>query len=158
MSQDLHQHAEEIFSEAIDRSGKARSDFLARTCGDDPELRNEVDSLISHYESTENVLTSRGGSSHSISAGLDYPGVGPEHAHWKDSGRVEYRVVDDAEALNAFQELSRLEGIIPALETAHAIAASIQLAAEFPAEANLVLNCSGRGDKDVQEVMRLLES
>lgn len=95
---------------------------------------------------------------HSCSAGLDYPGVGPEHAHWKDSGRVEYRVVDDAEALDAFQELSRLEGIIPALETAHAIAASIRLAAEFPAEANLVLNCSGRGDKDVQEVMRLLES
>ena len=95
---------------------------------------------------------------HSCSAGLDYPGVGPEHAHWKDSGRVEYRVVDDAEALTAFQDLSRLEGIIPALETAHAIAASVRLAAELPAEANLVLNCSGRGDKDVQEVMRLLES
>ena len=95
---------------------------------------------------------------HSCSAGLDYPGVGPEHAHWKDTGRVEYRVVDDAEALTAFQDLSRLEGIIPALETAHAIAASIRLAAELPAEANLVLNCSGRGDKDVQEVMRLLES
>ena len=95
---------------------------------------------------------------HSCSAGLDYPGVGPEHAHWKDSGRVEYRVVDDAEALTAFQDLSRLEGIIPALETAHAIAASVGLAAELPAEANLVLNCSGRGDKDVQEVMRLLES
>ena len=95
---------------------------------------------------------------HSCSAGLDYPGVGPEHAHWKDTGRVEYRVVDDAEALAAFQDLSRLEGIIPALETAHAIAASIRLAAKLPAEANLVLNCSGRGDKDVQEVMRLLES
>jgi len=95
---------------------------------------------------------------HSCSAGLDYPGVGPEHAHWKDTGRVEYRVVDDADALAAFQELSRLEGIIPALETAHAIAASIQLAAELPTEANLVLNCSGRGDKDVQEVMRLLEA
>ncbi|MCP4013237.1 MAG: tryptophan synthase subunit beta, partial [Phycisphaeraceae bacterium] len=95
---------------------------------------------------------------HSCSAGLDYPGVGPEHAHWKDTGRVEYRVVDDAEALTAFQDLSRLEGIIPALETAHAIAASVRLAAEMPAETNLVLNCSGRGDKDVQEVMRLLES
>ena len=98
------------------------------------------------------------GDVHSCSAGLDYPGVGPEHAHWKDSGRVQYLVVDDAEALNAFQDLSRLEGIIPALETAHAIAASIRMAAEMPAEANLVLNCSGRGDKDVQEVMRLLES
>lgn len=95
---------------------------------------------------------------HSCSAGLDYPGVGPEHAHWKDTGRVEYRVVDDAEALTAFQDLSRLEGIIPALETAHAIAASVRLAAEMPTETNLVLNCSGRGDKDVQEVMRLLES
>ena len=107
------------------------------------------------------VLQNREGQTsnvHSCSAGLDYPGVGPEHAFWKDSGRVEYGVVDDAEALTAFQDLSRLEGIIPALETAHAIAASVQLAAELPAEANVVLNCSGRGDKDVQEAMRLLES
>ena len=95
---------------------------------------------------------------HSCSAGLDYPGVGPEHAHWKDSGRVTYETIDDREALEAFQTLSKLEGIIPALETAHAIAAAIKLAGRLPADAHLVLNCSGRGDKDVQEAMRLLES
>ena len=93
---------------------------------------------------------------HSCSAGLDYPGVGPEHAWWKDSGRVRYQTADDAEALEAFQLLSRLEGIIPALETAHAISASIRIAGEMDGESNLVLNCSGRGDKDVQEAMRLL--
>lgn len=95
---------------------------------------------------------------HSCSAGLDYPGVGPEHAHWKDSGRVTYETIDDREALEAFQTLSRLEGIIPALETAHAIAASIKLAGRLSADENLVLNCSGRGDKDVQEAMRLIGS
>ena len=95
---------------------------------------------------------------HSCSAGLDYPGVGPEHAWWKDSGRVRYETVDDQEALEAFQELSRLEGIIPALETAHAIAAAVRLAGEMTPDAELVLNCSGRGDKDVQEAMRLLDA
>ena len=95
---------------------------------------------------------------HSCSAGLDYPGVGPEHAHWKDSGRVTYETIDDREALEAFQTLSKLEGIIPALETAHAIAAAIELAGRLSADEHLVLNCSGRGDKDVQEAMRLLDS
>ena len=93
---------------------------------------------------------------HSCSAGLDYPGVGPEHAWWKDSGRVRYETADDAEALEAFQLLSHLEGIIPALETAHAIAASVRIAGTMSPESNLVINCSGRGDKDVQEAMRLL--
>ena len=93
---------------------------------------------------------------HSCSAGLDYPGVGPEHAFWKDSGRVEYLTASDAEALNAFQMLSRLEGIIPALETAHAISASVEIARSLPADQHVLVNCSGRGDKDVQETMRLL--
>ena len=94
---------------------------------------------------------------HSCSAGLDYPGVGPEHAFWKDTGRVVYETADDREALDAFQLLSRLEGIIPALETSHAIAAAVRLAGELPGDANVVINCSGRGDEDVQEAMRLLE-
>jgi tryptophan synthase beta chain len=94
---------------------------------------------------------------HSCSAGLDYPGVGPEHAFWKDTGRVVYETADDREALDAFQLLSRLEGIIPALETSHAIATAVRLAGELPSDANVVINCSGRGDKDVQEAMRLLE-
>jgi tryptophan synthase beta chain len=93
---------------------------------------------------------------HSCSAGLDYPGVGPEHAFWKDSKRVAYIVVDDAEALQAFQQFSELEGIIPALETAHAVAGAMRLAAEMPRDQTLVINVSGRGDKDVQEAMRLL--
>ena len=93
---------------------------------------------------------------HSCSAGLDYPGVGPEHAYWKDTGRVEYLTASDAEALEAFQDLSRLEGIIPALETAHAISAAAELAAGLSPDHHVVVNCSGRGDKDVQETMRLL--
>ena len=95
---------------------------------------------------------------HSCSAGLDYPGVGPEHAAWKDSGRVTYSSVDDALALEAFGVFSRLEGIIPALETAHAIAGAMRLAGEMTAERNVVINVSGRGDKDVNEVIRLLEA
>jgi tryptophan synthase beta chain len=93
---------------------------------------------------------------HSCSAGLDYPGVGPEHASWKDSGRVTYSSVDDESALWAFQEFSKCEGIIPALETAHAIAGAMKIAGTMGADKNLVINVSGRGDKDVNEVIRLL--
>jgi tryptophan synthase beta chain len=93
---------------------------------------------------------------HSISAGLDYPGVGPEHAYLKDIGRAEYVVVDDSEALDSFVYLSRTEGIIPALESAHAIAHARKLAPELPKDAILVVNVSGRGDKDVDEVRSIL--
>ena len=93
---------------------------------------------------------------HSCSAGLDYPGVGPEHSWWKDTERVEYLAATDAEALEAFQLFARLEGIIPALETSHAIHGAIVAARAMPRESNLVINVSGRGDKDVTEVMRLL--
>ena len=94
---------------------------------------------------------------HSCSAGLDYPGVGPEHSHWKELGRAEYTMVDDAAALAAFSLLGRLEGIIPALESAHAIAAAVDLAADMDADAHLLINLSGRGDKDVQEARLLLD-
>jgi len=94
---------------------------------------------------------------HSCSAGLDYPGVGPEHSYWKDQGRVEYTTVSDGEALSAFSLLSELEGIMPALETAHAIAAAIKIAKAMSPQQTLVINLSGRGDKDVQEVARLIE-
>ena len=93
---------------------------------------------------------------HSCSAGLDYPGVGPEHAWWKDSGRVAYRSITDREALDAFQLLARTEGIIPALESAHAVAEAITQAARMRADQHLVVNLSGRGDKDVDEADRLL--
>ncbi len=86
---------------------------------------------------------------HSISAGLDYPGVGPEHGYLKDSGRVAYLSVTDREALDAVQKLSRLEGIIPALESAHALAQADKLAAEMERDQVLIVNLSGRGDKDM---------
>ena len=94
---------------------------------------------------------------HSISAGLDYPGVGPEHCLLRDTGRAVYHIATDAEALDAFQALCELEGIIPALESAHAVAAVLRRAGEFPPESVVVINISGRGDKDVMEVRRLLE-
>jgi tryptophan synthase beta chain len=93
---------------------------------------------------------------HSISAGLDYPGVGPEHSYLKDSGRAEYYSITDQEALEGFQRLSRLEGIIPALETAHAIAFLDHLCPQLSDSPKLVINCSGRGDKDVQTAAKYL--
>ncbi len=93
---------------------------------------------------------------HSISAGLDYPGVGPEHSYLKELGRAEYYAVTDQEALDAFQRLSRLEGIIPALETAHAIAYLETLCPQLSDSPRIVINCSGRGDKDVQTVAKIL--
>jgi tryptophan synthase beta chain len=94
---------------------------------------------------------------HSISAGLDYPGVGPEHSYLKDSGRANYVSITDQEALDAFQLLSKLEGIIPALESSHAVAYAIKLAAEMKDNENIVVCLSGRGDKDVDAVKARLE-
>ena len=91
---------------------------------------------------------------HSISAGLDYPGVGPEHAWLKDSGRAEYVAVTDDEALNTFHDLCRYEGIIPALESCHAVAYAMQLAPALPKDAALLVNLSGRGDKDMHTVAK----
>ena len=92
---------------------------------------------------------------HSVSAGLDYPGVGPEHAHLKDIGRVRYESITDAEALAAFRLLARLEGIVPALESAHAVAFALNAAGSFPRDQVMVINLSGRGDKDLDHVMSL---
>jgi tryptophan synthase beta chain len=92
---------------------------------------------------------------HSISAGLDYPGVGPEHSFWKDSGRVSYTSCRDDEALSAFHTLARTEGILPALESSHALAKATELAAQLPPDAIVVVCLSGRGDKDAAEVARL---
>ena len=93
---------------------------------------------------------------HSVSAGLDYPGVGPEHSYYADSGLAEYAAVTDEEALEGFKLLARLEGIIPALESAHAVAHAAKVVPEMGKEEIVVINLSGRGDKDVTEVMRLL--
>ncbi len=93
---------------------------------------------------------------HSISAGLDYPAVGPEHAYLRDLGRAEYTFADDAKALAAFQLLARTEGILPALESAHAIAETIRLAPQMSPDAIILVNLSGRGDKDLDTVVKAL--
>jgi tryptophan synthase beta chain len=94
---------------------------------------------------------------HSVSAGLDYPGVGPEHAYWKDTGRVEYVSITDDEAMGAFKVCAESEGILPALETAHALAHTAKLAPKLGKDQIVVVNLSGRGDKDCQEIARLIE-
>ncbi len=92
---------------------------------------------------------------HSVSAGLDYPGVGPEHSYWKDTGRVRYTYCRDDQALQAFDDLARTEGILPALESSHAISYGMELAAGRPKEEVVVICLSGRGDKDAAEIARL---
>jgi tryptophan synthase beta chain len=91
---------------------------------------------------------------HSISAGLDYPGVGPEHAWLKDSGRAEYVAATDQEALNAFHTLCRFEGIMPALESSHALAHAMKIAPSLASDKVLLVNLSGRGDKDMHTVAK----
>jgi tryptophan synthase beta chain len=93
---------------------------------------------------------------HSISAGLDYAAIGPEHAWLRDLGRTEYAYATDAEALEGFQLLARLEGILPALESSHAVAYMQRLAKEVPAGTIVLVNLSGRGDKDLQSVQEAL--
>ena len=92
---------------------------------------------------------------HSMSAGLDYPGVGPEHSYWKDTKRVEYLECGDKDAMAAFDQLARTEGIIAALESSHAVAKAMKVAADMPADQHLVVCLSGRGDKDAMEIARL---
>ena len=94
---------------------------------------------------------------HSISAGLDYPGIGPEHSWLRDQGRVEYVPIKDGEAIEAFHACTRMEGIIPALESAHAVAHAMKLAPSLPKDNLIVLNMSGRGDKDLNTVAALSE-
>jgi tryptophan synthase beta chain len=135
-----------IGAEAGGRSPKL-GDHAARFSGGSPGVLHGTFSYILQDEDGQIVPT------HSVSAGLDYPSVGPEHATLHDSGRVEYTSINDEEALNAFGELSRLEGIIPALESAHAVAQAKKL--KLPKDQIAVVNLSGRGDKDVNEAMRL---
>jgi tryptophan synthase beta chain len=125
-------------------------DHAARFSGGRPGVLHGTFSYILQDEDGQVVPT------HSVSAGLDYPSVGPEHAALHDTGRVEYTSINDAEALEAFHELSHMEGIIPALESAHAIAQARKL--KLPAGQIVVVNLSGRGDKDVTEVMRLMNA
>jgi len=125
-------------------------DHAARFSGGRPGVLHGTFSYILQDENGQVVPT------HSVSAGLDYPAVGPEHATLHDSGRVQYTSINDAEALAAFHELSHLEGIIPALESSHALAEAKKQ--KVPAGQIVVVNLSGRGDKDVMEVMRIMNA
>ena len=140
-------HVRMIGVEAGGRS-PVLGNHAARFAGGRPGVLHGTFSYILQDEDGQVVPT------HSVSAGLDYPSVGPEHAALHDTGRVEYTSVDDDAALDAFHELSRLEGIIPALESAHAIAQTKKL--RLTGDQIVVVNVSGRGDKDVTEVMRLI--
>ncbi len=113
---------------------------------------------VLHGARTKILQTEQGQirTTHSVAAGLDYPGVGPEHAQLQASGRAEYVSMTDTGALDAFEALCRFEGIMPALESAHAVAYGMELAARLPKEAVVLVNLSGRGDKDIAEVQRVL--
>ena len=113
---------------------------------------------VLHGARTKVLQTSEGQirSTHSVAAGLDYPGVGPEHAYLQQTGRAQYVAATDEQALAGFEALTRLEGIMPALESAHAVAYAMELAKRLPRDKVILMNLSGRGDKDVNEVERLL--
>lgn len=124
-----------------------------------PSLTEGVPSIIHGFKCL--VLLDEEGNpkpTYSIAAGLDYPGIGPEHSHLKVSGRAEYVTVSNDEVLGAFQELSRIEGIIPALESAHAVAYAKKLAPTMDKDAIIIINLSGRGDKDVEQVFQMLKA
>ena len=93
---------------------------------------------------------------YSISAGLDYPGIGPEHAHLHDIHRAQYFSATDDEAVNAFMELTKVEGIIPAIESAHAVAYAMKLAPTLPKDKIIIINLSGRGDKDINTIAQIM--
>lgn len=132
--------------------GNGYGDHAASLCLGQPGIMHGFNSYM--------IKNAQGdpGEVYSISAGLDYPSVGPEHARLKDSGRAEYVCVSDEEALNAFFLLSRSEGILPALESSHALAQAIKMAPDMGRDKALLVNLSGRGDKDVQQVSELVKS
>ncbi len=125
-------------------SGVESGKHAATIVGGTPGVLHGTRSYVLQDENGQTV------ESHSISAGLDYPGVGPEHAYLHDIGRAEYRAITDDQAMHAFALLSQTEGIIPAIETAHALAGALQVGNELGKDAILLINLSGRGDKDVQ--------
>jgi tryptophan synthase beta chain len=129
-------------------SGIASGKHAATISGGTPGVLHGTRSYVLQDENGQTV------ESHSISAGLDYPGVGPEHAYLSDIGRAEYQAITDDEAMEAFSLMSITEGIIPAIETAHALAGAIKIGKELGSEATLLINFSGRGDKDVDTAAR----
>jgi tryptophan synthase beta chain len=145
--------------------GDASVELIGVEAGGRGDKEGEHASTLTHgkpgvlHGSMSYVLQDKDGQTanvHSVSAGLDYPGVGPEHSYWKDTQRVHYTHVSDNDALKAFSLCSKLEGILPALETAHAIVEAVRVAAIRSHEDVVVVCFSGRGDKDCFEVARLL--
>ena len=143
-----HRHVELVGVEAGGR-GTRLGEHAARFAGGSPGVLHGTRSYVLQDQDGQVSPT------HSVSAGLDYPAVGPEHAYWHDSRRVSYVQVEDREALDAFHLLSEFEGIVPALETAHAIAYVARVAPRMSSAQAVLVNLSGRGDKDVVEVARL---
>ena len=131
--------------------GTAMGEHAATLCKGAPGVLHGTLSYVLQDEDGQTALV------HSVSAGLDYPGVGPEHAFWKETGRVQYTSITDDEALDAVVTLSRSEGIIPALESAHAVASAMKLAATLPSDQIVLINLSGRGDKDCNEIASILD-
>ncbi|MED4400143.1 tryptophan synthase subunit beta [Metabacillus fastidiosus] len=123
-----------------------------------PSLTKGVPAVIHGFKCLT-LLDEEGNPSptYSIAAGLDYPGIGPEHSYLKETGRAEYYTITGDEALEAFQELSKIEGIIPALESSHAVAQAMKLAKELNKDDTIIVNLSGRGDKDVEQVFHMLK-
>jgi tryptophan synthase beta chain len=128
--------------------GLASGKHAATLCSGKPGVLHGNRTYLMQDENGQIIET------HSISAGLDYPGVGPEHAWLKDSGRAEYVAANDDEALNAFHTLTRMEGIMPALESAHAVAHAMKIAPQMTKDEVLLVNLSGRGDKDMHTVAK----
>jgi tryptophan synthase beta chain len=127
--------------------GLATGEHAAPLCKGEPGVIHGFKCYMMKGDGEDGV-----GTTHSIAAGLDYPGVGPEHSYYKSIGRAEYVAITDEEALNAFHQLSMIEGIIPALESSHAIAYGMKLASTLSKDQTIIVNLSGRGDKDVQQV------
>ncbi|MEG6522686.1 tryptophan synthase subunit beta [Desulfotomaculum sp. 1211_IL3151] len=143
----------EVHMVGVEPGGKglATGQHAAPLCAGKPGILHGFKCYVMQDENGEPLMT------HSISAGLDYPGVGPEHSYLKASGRAEYVAISDDEALAAFQVLSKAEGIIPALESAHAVAQAIKMAPTLKQDQIIIVNISGRGDKDVEQVFHMLK-
>eukprot|EP01055_Gregarina_sp_Pseudo9_P000925 Gregarina_sp_Pseudo_9__924@NODE_1592_length_1470_cov_239_470300_g1477_i0_p1_GENE_NODE_1592_length_1470_cov_239_470300_g1477_i0NODE_1592_length_1470_cov_239_470300_g1477_i0_p1_ORF_typecomplete_len424_score136_22PALP/PF00291_25/4e61_NODE_1592_length_1470_cov_239_470300_g1477_i0591273 len=133
--------------EGVDRSGRHAATL---TKGKPGELHGMASYVLEEEDGSPSPV-------HSVASGLDYPGVGPQHSYLKDLGRVRYEAVSDQECLDAFLTLSRTEGIIPALESAHAVAYAMRIAPTLPADHHILVNLSGRGDKDTDYVLTLLD-
>eukprot|EP00804_Cyclotella_cryptica_P000739 CCRYP_001034-RB/>CCRYP_001034-RB protein AED:0.07 eAED:0.07 QI:342/0.33/0.25/1/0.33/0.25/4/0/636 len=142
----------EIKAQMLEKAGKLPDAVIACVGGGS----NAIGAFYPFVEDKTSRKSGQTLNTHSVSAGLDYPGVGPEHAYLKDSGRAKYSAVTDDEALEGFKLMCQYEGIIPALETSHAIYYAIQLAKTLPKDKDIVINMSGRGDKDMPQVAKIM--